>query len=108
MTAGVLNYLGPKPSLNLVSIPTETWFSEEIIAQALNVRQAEQRSQKKAKVRRQSRSDADSRALESSLSSSLGLKAQILHKGSTGGELRITYRTLEQLDDLIQRLNSPK
>jgi ParB family transcriptional regulator, chromosome partitioning protein len=92
----------------LIGIPNPEARAREIIAQALNVRQAEQRSQKKAKVRKQSRSDADSRALESSLSSSLGLKAQILHKGSTGGELRITYRTLEQLDDLIQRLNNPK
>jgi ParB family chromosome partitioning protein len=93
----------------LIGIPNPEARAKEIIAQALNVRQAEQRSQKKAKARKtQSRSDADTRALESSLSSSLGLKAQILHKGSTGGELRITYRTLEQLDDLIQRLSSQK
>jgi hypothetical protein len=33
VTAGLLQYLGPKPSLKLVSIPTDTWFTEEIIAQ---------------------------------------------------------------------------
>ena len=93
----------------LIGIPDPEARAKEIIAQALNVRQAAQRSQKKAKARKsQSRSNADTRALESSLSSSLGLKAQILHKGSIGGELRITYRTLEQLDNLIQRLSSPK
>jgi uncharacterized protein (TIGR03067 family) len=33
VTAGVLQHAGPKPSLTLVSIPTDTWFTEEIIAE---------------------------------------------------------------------------
>ncbi|MGH6877854.1 MAG: ParB/RepB/Spo0J family partition protein [Rhizomicrobium sp.] len=82
--------------------------AREIINQSLNVRQAERRSKKK-KPRGSSReSNADIRALESSLSSSLGLKVEIAHKGSTGGELRIAYRTLEQLDDVIQKLGGGK
>jgi ParB family transcriptional regulator, chromosome partitioning protein len=35
----------------------------------------------------------------------LGLKVQILHKGAKGGEVRIAYRTLEQLDEVVRRLN---
>jgi ParB family chromosome partitioning protein len=35
----------------------------------------------------------------------LGLKVQILDKGEKGGELKIVYRTLEQLDDVCRRLN---
>jgi serine/threonine protein kinase/formylglycine-generating enzyme required for sulfatase activity len=33
VTAGALRYVGPKPSLTTVDVPTDTWFSEEIIAQ---------------------------------------------------------------------------
>ena len=93
----------------LIGISDPEARAKEIIAQALNVRQAEHRSQKKTKARKtQSRSDADTRALESSLSNNLGLKAQILHKGSTGDELRISYPTLEHLDDLVHRLSRTK
>jgi ParB family chromosome partitioning protein len=93
----------------LIGVADPEARAKEIIAQALNVRQAEQRSPRRAKARKSpARSDADTRSLESSLSNSLGLKVQIFHKGSTGGELQITYRTLEQLDDLIQRLSSGK
>jgi ParB family chromosome partitioning protein len=79
--------------------------ARQIINQSLNVRQAEQRSPKKKPRESASQSNADIRALESSLSNSLGLKVEIAHKGSAGGELRIAYRTLEQLDDVIQRLS---
>jgi ParB family chromosome partitioning protein len=82
-------------------------LAKQIVKRELNVREAEHRSQTKAgKAKPEARKDADTKSLESSLSNMLGLKVEILHKGSTGGELRIAYRTLEQLDDLIQRLNS--
>ena len=73
---------------------------------ALNVREAEQRSKPTSgKGREKAEKDADTKALESSLSNMLGLKVQILDKGEKGGELRIIYRTLEQLDDVCRRLN---
>ncbi|HUJ02071.1 MAG TPA: ParB/RepB/Spo0J family partition protein [Rhizomicrobium sp.] len=78
--------------------------AKEIISGSLNVREAERRSKKK--VVKPRATDPDTRALESNLSNMLGLKVEIAHKGSTGGELRIFYKTLEQLDDLIRRLNS--
>jgi ParB family chromosome partitioning protein len=82
-------------------------LARQIVKRELNVREAEHRSQTKTGVAKPATpKDADTKALESSLSNMLGLKVEILHKGSTGGELRIAYRTLEQLDDLIQRLNS--
>ena len=34
-----------------------------------------------------------------------GLKVQIIHKGNKGGDIRISYKTLEQFDDLIRRLS---
>jgi ParB family chromosome partitioning protein len=80
--------------------------AREIIRQALNVREAEQRSKKKKATQSAvtAGSNADVKALEKSVSDALGLKVEIAHKGSSGGEMRIFYKTLEQLDDVIQRL----
>jgi ParB family chromosome partitioning protein len=47
--------------------------------------------------------DADTLALESDLGESLGLTVEILDKGGLG-EVRIQYKTLEQLDELCRRL----
>ena len=50
--------------------------------------------------------DADTLALERDLSELLGLKVSIDIKGRHGGGcLTIHYQTLEQLDDVLQRLN---
>ncbi len=79
--------------------------AREIVDSALNVREAEQRSKPNGKAAKSVEKDADTKALESNLSNMLGLKVQILDKGEAGGEMRIAYRTLEQLDDLCRRLN---
>jgi ParB family chromosome partitioning protein len=34
----------------------------------------------------------------------LGLKVEIVHRGDKGGEIRIRYKTLEQLEDVERRL----
>jgi ParB family chromosome partitioning protein len=83
--------------------------AREILAGALNVREAEQRSQaKKGKVHKRTVDDPNVKALEQSIYNRLGLKIQILHKGDKGGEVRIYYKSLEQLDDLTRRLkNNP-
>jgi ParB family chromosome partitioning protein len=47
--------------------------------------------------------DADTRALEKSLSDLLGLTVEIDHK-SGGGQIHIHYASLEQLDDVCRRL----
>jgi ParB family chromosome partitioning protein len=79
--------------------------AREILAGALNVREAEQRSQrKKGRVHKRAVEDPNVKSLEQSISNSLGLKVKILHKGDKGGELRISYKSLEQLDDLTRRL----
>jgi ParB family chromosome partitioning protein len=81
-------------------------LAREIIESSLNVREAEQRSKPVAtKGKKKVETDPDTKALESSLSNMLGLKVQILDKGDRGGELRIVYKTLEQLDDVCRRLN---
>lgn len=48
--------------------------------------------------------DADTLALESDLSEALGLHVQILDKDGAG-EVRVSYATLEQLDELCRRLS---
>ncbi len=81
--------------------------ARELIAGELTVRQAEQRSAAKKKPGGKPRKDPNIADLEASISNRLGLKVQVIHKGDKGGEIRITYKSLEQLDDLARRLNRP-
>lgn len=82
-------------------------MARELIEGRLNVREAEDRGRKaKGKKKRSHGKDADTRALEQSLSTQLGLTVTIAHKGDKGGELRIAYKTLEQLDDVCRKLGS--
>lgn len=48
--------------------------------------------------------DADTRALEADLSAALGVKVEIAHKGDAGGDVTMTYRTLDELDGLCRLL----
>ena len=77
----------------------------ELIAGEMTVRQAEQRSGKKSRPGGKARKDPNIVDLEVSISNRLGLKVEITHKGDKGGDIRIAYKTLEQLDDLTRRLS---
>lgn len=86
--------------------------AREIVNKGLNVRQVEALGQEQAeasgrtvKSRTRSIKDADTVALEKRLTDVLGLVVGIEHRGK-GGQLRIRYRTLDQLDDVIRRLES--
>lgn len=49
--------------------------------------------------------DADTRALERELTQTLGLVVEIGHKpGGQSGHLTIHYKSLEQLDDVMEKL----
>ncbi len=50
--------------------------------------------------------DADTAALEKTLAEVLGVAVSIEHKANGTGELRLKYRSLEQLDDLCRRLQN--
>ena len=70
------------------------------------VRQAEDLSRNdslKPKAKKKDK-DADTRALEKSLSQALGLSVSIHHKGN-GGTITVSYKTLEQLE-MVARLLS--
>jgi ParB family chromosome partitioning protein len=85
-------------------------LASQIVDQGLNVRQVEALTQEQSeragrapKQRERVEKDADTRALEKTLSDALGMIVTVDHRGA-GGELRIRYRSLEQLEDLCQRL----
>ena len=89
----------------LLSVDDPEARAEELIAGEMTVRQAEQRSHKKVKPGGKPRKDPNIADLEANISNRLGLKVEIAHKGDKGGEVRIAYKTLEQLDDLTRRLS---
>jgi ParB family chromosome partitioning protein len=88
----------------LVGLPDAEKRALEIIAGMVSVRQAEQRSNKKRRGSDAKTKDADTLDLETRLSNALGLKVKVLDKGRRGGEVRIAYKTLEQLDEISRRL----
>ena len=82
--------------------------ARRIVAEGMSVRDVESIGEgggrrKGAGGRKKREKDADTRALEKSLSDLLGLAVTIEHKGGKG-EVRIRYASLEQLDDVCRRL----
>ena len=92
---------------------------EEIVQKGLSVRQSEKLAQSlrngeeipktiaKTTQPDPDDKDVDTEALEIDLAEKLGLDVEIrTRKDKRGGELRISYRKLEQLDELCRRLTS--
>lgn len=101
--------LAPGAARTLIGDPDAEARALEIVAGGLNVRQAEERSKSakgatKKPVHSQTVEDPNIRELEVSLANALGLKVQVVDRNGEAGEVRIHYKTLEQLDDLIRRL----
>lgn len=92
----------------LVATDSAEKLADQIIKLGLSVRETEslardasgQRSAKKPTAEK----DPDTRALEKTLTEVLGLKVDISHTGNSGGTIRIQYKSLEQLEDVCQRL----
>jgi ParB family chromosome partitioning protein len=90
----------------LIGLPDAEKRAQDIVAGMLNVREAEQRSNtKKSSKGRKAPDDPNIIDLESRVSNALGLQVKVIHKGSKGGEVRIAYKTLEQLDEINRRLS---
>ncbi len=85
-------------------------LATRIVDEGLSVRQAEALAQtpRPADVPKPGRpkkdKDADTAALEKALSDALGLAVVIDHKADGSGEVRVRYRSLEQLDEVCRRL----
>jgi len=79
----------------------------DIARRGLSVRQAEalaRPSPSRGASRRPRGKDADTAALEADLTEALGLKVEVRGAGE-GGEVRISYESLEQLDEVCRRLS---
>jgi ParB family transcriptional regulator, chromosome partitioning protein len=94
----------------LVSTSDPSLLAKAIVSKGLSVRDAERLAQNDIKgqtePQRQSvpeTKDSDTLALERSLTDALGLDVKINHKAS-GGQIRISYKTLEQLEAVCKLL----
>ena len=98
----------------LLSVSDPEHVAAAIIHQGLSVRDVERIVQREtqaeaepsiAQPKAAKAKDADTRSLEQALTNVLGLNVLIDHRGEKG-EVRIRYKTLEQLDHLCQRLKN--
>ncbi|MDA0231753.1 MAG: ParB/RepB/Spo0J family partition protein [Proteobacteria bacterium] len=93
----------------LVGSPDAVEIAERIVDENLNVRQTENMmraatTQSKPSRNPDSKKSADLKDLEQILSNRLGLKVIITEK-KRGGSLSVQYKTLEQLDEFLKRLD---
>jgi ParB family transcriptional regulator, chromosome partitioning protein len=96
----------------LLSVKDPEAVARRIVEKGLNVRDVERLAREDSgevddvpapAVRKAREKDPDTRALEQALEDVLGLTVSIDHRGR-GGDLRIKYGTLDQLDVLCRRL----
>ena len=94
----------------LLGQPNAEQLADEIVNRGLNVRQVEawarkdgEAQAKKLKPRKRVAKDADTLALEKRVSDALGLVVSVDHRGKWG-ILHIHYRDLEQLEEVLRRL----
>jgi ParB family chromosome partitioning protein len=92
----------------LVTVADPAAAARRIVEAGMTVRDVEAIGEsggraKRAGGRKRAEKDADTRALEKSLSDRLGLTVTIDH-GPKGGVVTVGYKTLEQLDDICRRL----
>lgn len=86
-------------------------LARTIVSKGMSVRDAERLAQNDIKAQSeprpvaplQSQKDSDTLALERTLSDALGLEVAISHKAS-GGQIRISYKSLEQLEEICRLL----
>ncbi|NNU54178.1 ParB/RepB/Spo0J family partition protein [Rhizobium indigoferae] len=95
----------------LVSTSDPASLARTIVAKGMSVRDAEKLAQNNIKAQsepqqaalRRDQKDSDTLALERTLSDALGLEVAINHKAS-GGQIKISYKSLEQLEEICRLL----
>jgi ParB family chromosome partitioning protein len=93
----------------ILTAPNPAALAARAISEGLNVREVERLAQQAKDERHGPRAgsvetkSADTRAIEASLSEALGLAVTISDKNGAG-DVKISYRTLEQLDEVCRRL----
>lgn len=94
----------------LVTAEDPIGLARRVIAKGLSVRDVERlakapKPKSGSEPAKMPEKDADTAALEGDLSAGLGMKVTIDHDmGKETGVLKISYKTLDQLDDLCRRL----
>jgi ParB family chromosome partitioning protein len=96
----------------LIGVPDPLAAAKRIVEEGLNVRQAEALAhdegvpeRKPQKARSGKVKDADTVALEKRVSDALGLSVSIDHR-DRGGTVHIRYGDLDQLDEVLRRLDA--
>ncbi len=83
-------------------------LAQQVVTRQLSVRETERLAKNAVPTPRERpqppTKDADTAALESDLAAATGLKVSIDHRTDGTGTLTVRYRSLEQLDDLCQRI----
>ncbi|MGO4437227.1 ParB/RepB/Spo0J family partition protein [Rhizobium sp. RAF56] len=95
----------------LVPTSDPSALAKTIVSKGMSVRDAERLAQNDIRAQndprpamaRRDEKDSDTLALERTLSDALGLDVAINHKGS-GGQVRIAYKSLEQLEEICRLL----
>ncbi len=95
----------------LLSVSEPELMARKIVDEGLSVRDIERIVQGEARGETKGITskprldkDPDTRAVEKALEEALGLSVSISHRAHGGGEMKISYKTLEQLDALCRRL----
>jgi ParB family chromosome partitioning protein len=96
----------------LINAPDPVALAEQAVLRGLTVRQVEELARRVAAPRRRQRGnggpkqkDADTRILEGDLSAAIGMAVSIEHHPTDGGgEIRVRYRSLDELDRLCRKL----
>ena len=98
---------------SLVTAADPLAVARKIVAEGLSVRQAEELAQERHEPAEGKRAtetksfdfkSADLKALEQRIEDALGLKVDIRHKANDRGEIRLKYKSLDQLDEISRRL----
>ncbi|CAN7671503.1 ParB/RepB/Spo0J family partition protein [Bosea sp. LjRoot90] len=98
----------------LLAVSDPEQVAKRIVEQGLTVRDIERLGQDEARSENKPvraaapkpEKDPDTRAVEKALEEALGLSVSIQHRANGGGEMKISYKTLEQLDALCRRLKA--
>ena len=100
----------------LIGVPDAAAAAKRIVDEGMTVRQAEALAHEEGVPQRKpqktrggkataAKKDPDTVALERRVSDVLGLKVSVEHR-NPGGAVQIKYRDLDQLDDIVRRLES--
>ena len=96
----------------LIKAPNAEVLAREAVQKGLSVREVEARAKDtqdsagRKKSSRKKEKDADTKLLEGDLAAAIGMKVLIDNNLTDGsGEIRIRYKSLDQLDELCRKLS---